>query len=288
MTTSQISFSDFCKRVFPAQKRCAQNSERRSVGQFVIDMLATCGCHIFNDPRTTPRKLHSGDDGRTFTQNYRNECREINLEKMKAFFLEIVESEDAEEIARQFFVSFSENVNKEALALALSYQLKALIENGKRDDIVGDIVAKEYERIISSPSEPIDKTVVLRPLYPEDACRRMFQQSQTATCYSDYPVILTVMNSGKVEWVNRKLVLKKGFYQNVEISETEFELPPTKPNTMAAVRFNLRFRDEGTYPFTWKITDYNGDDCFPNAPDMLSFNVSVTYIPLEKGGTHGV
>lgn len=275
-------------KVFPAQKRCSPNSERRTVGQFVIDMLATCGCHIFNDPRTTPRKLHSGGDGRTFTQGYRNECREINLEKMKAFFLEIVESEDAEEIARRFYVSFSEQVNREALALALSYQLKALIENGKKEDLVDDIVAEEYSRIISSQNEPVAKTVLLRPLYLDDSCRRMFQQSQTATCYSDYPVQLTVLNIGKVEWVKRKLVLRKGFYQNVEISNTEFEIPPTKPNNMATVRFNLRFRDEGTYPFTWKIVDYNGDDCFPNAPDMLSFKVSVTYIPLEKGGTHGV
>lgn len=279
MSTERISFSEFCKKVFPTGRR----SGRITSGQFVLKMLEVCGCTEFHDSETTPKKLHSGYDGRRFIPAFRRYCKSFDLVKTQEFFVGIIESEDANRIAREFRVPFSGEVSKETLALVLAYQLKAFIENKEEDDAVDDIVACEYKRIISSPKEPIQTKVIVHPLYSGDDFRRLFQQSLEAKCYEDLPVILTVLNTGKQVWKDRKLVLKSELHHSVAISDTEFKLECIKPNDMATVRFKMRFRDEGTFPFIWQIVDYNGDDCFPNKEDMLSFVVSVTYIPHKEG-----
>lgn len=276
-----ISFSVFCIRVFPAGKR----KGRVSTGQFVVNMLSACGCtdSILDNPNGIPKKLHSAIEGRTFSTEYRKMCKLIDLEKMKGFFVGVLKTEDTNRIAREYRVPFSVEVSKETLALALAYQLKAFIENKEEDDAVDDIVACEYKRIISSPKEPIQTKVIAHPLYSGDDFRRLFQQSLEAKCYEDLPVILTVLNTGKQVWKDRKLVLKSEPHHSVAISDTEFELGCIKPNDMATVKFKMRFRDEGTFPFIWQIVDYNGDDCFPNKEEALSFEVSVTYIPHKEG-----
>lgn len=280
MNIERISFSVFCKRVFPTGKK----SGRRSAGQFVADMLSVCGCtnSILNDPNGIPKKLHSAVEGRIFSQEYRSMCKLIDFVKMKSFFIEIVETEDANRIAREFRVHFSGEVNRDALASALAHQLKTFIENEEKEDIVDDIVACEYEKILSAPEAPLQKRVITQPLYAGDDFRKMFQSSFEANCYEDVHVLLTVLNTGKRTWRDRKLVLKKGLCSSVEISNKEFDLEEVKANDKAEVRFNLRFRDEGTFSFIWQILDYNGDDCFPNKEDMLSFEVSVTYLPRKE------
>lgn len=278
MIAGGISFSVFCNRIFPPGRKAG----RRSIGQFVIDMLATAGCTEFHDPETTPKKLHSGYDGRKFILEFRKYCKSFDASKTMNFFIEIFETEDANKIAREFYVPFSSEVNTSALALALAYQFKAFIENKEKEDIVEDIVACEYKKILSAPEAPLQNKVITQPLYAGDDFRKMFQSSFEANCYEDVRVLLTVLNTGRQTWRDRKLVLKKGLCSSVEISNKEFDLEEVKANDKAEVRFSLRFRDEGTFSFIWQILDYNGDDCFPNKEDMLSFEVSVTYLPRKE------
>ena len=134
---------------------------------------------------------------------------------------------DAGAVLLEWGVSVKDEPNKKALAIALTRQMKLLIDSDSED--VDDTVILDYQQIKLEGIDLKDKEY-RQPLYKGDNVSVYQNTRYEIASYDSVTHTWELMNAGKIVWTGRKLVYKRGPKDRPEAHPDVIDIPDVKPN----------------------------------------------------------
>jgi len=266
----KINFSQYCKNVYPY---CQHIS---SQGLFVSKLFVAGGSSSFSASVTADKeyqkKLYNGS--KPLTQKLKGSFPAvIQLDSLIALFEKYLNDDKVCQVMTAFAIPISHTPVKGTFSKALALQFCQFIKN--EDDDVDDIVAMEYQRLITEPVD--EKPQSLAPLYPGDSAYVIeFHPARVYSkkCYEQFDHTWFIRNTGTQTWHSRKLVFINYADVRPRVGTRSIDIPDTAPGRDIKITTSFDTRGfEGHYECIWEMQDSEGNDCFPN--NQRLFNVTI-------------
>lgn len=264
-----MKLGDLCKGVKPS---CPKLKSRE---KFIDGLFAAAGGAPFISD-SYKQGLCNG--GKPFTDALKEQNREKdNWQSLVTFFMTEIAEAKVGDVLLKFGIPEKETPNKKALSVALAKQMKALIDDDNED--VDEIVILEYQRAKEEAS-PEKVNMGMQPLYPGDSAYVQFIPNQTykIDCYGNVQHTWSIQNTGKIKWIERKLVYARGPKDRAAASPEEIPIPDVGPNEFVRISTDIDGRgfDEITRCI-WEMQDSDGKNCFPKRESLFCVTIDAKF-----------
>ena len=190
-----------------------------------------------------------------------------NLQSLTAFFTKAIADSLVTNVIAAFGIPEKDSPDKDALCIALSHQMRLLIDSDDED--VSDILTVEYQKAKNTDPADIAATqTTMRPLYPGDS---IYMKSNWRPVYSVcvdevFEHTWVFDNVGTQTWTGRRLFLSNNADVRPKAESNYVDIPDTPPNHTVTVTVRIDARSfEKTSECKWIMIDNEGNDCFPNS-----------------------
>lgn len=223
-------------------------------------------------------KLHSGK--RPLSKDLKIRCRQaFNLRSASAFFQKLCSECNQQLVISEFGFSESEQIDTEALSIALAQQFKRIIDSDDSD--VDNILSQAYRENCAKKISGEPPAEIQLPHYPGDDFFIPTQHvSKNAGCYETFQHTWEIENTGTQTWEDRCLCIlesDRSDFTLVRMLEKSIRLPKTLPHQKQKITAHLETRGkEGKSGYYWVMQDASGNVCFPEQ-DCGSITVDVTF-----------
>lgn len=234
------------------------------------------GSSYFSALNTTDKeyqkKLYNGS--KPLTQNLKDSFPDnIKLDALVGLFEKHLPDDQVRQVMTAFAIPVSFEPTKCIFTRALAFQFSCLIKNEDID--VDDIVAMEYQRLLTEPSD--EKPPSLAPLYPGDGAYVLeFQPERiySKNCYEQFDHTWVIRNTGNQTWRGRKLIFVNHAAVRPRADTNYIDIPGTAPGKDIKITTSFDTRgSEGHFECVWEMQDSESNDCFPNNKRL--FNVTI-------------
>lgn len=218
------------------------------------------------------KKLYNGS--KPLTQNLKDSFpANIQLDALVGLFEKHINDNHVRQAMTAFAIPVSLAPEKGTFSRALAIQFCYLIKN--EDSDVDDIVAMEYQRLLTEPS--YEGLQHLSPIYPGDSAYVLeFQPMRIylKKCYEQFDHTWVIRNTGNQTWRGRKLVFVNHATVRPRTDTNCIDIPDVAPGKDIKITTSFDTRGfEGRYECLWEMQDSQGNDCFPNNKKL--FNVTI-------------
>ena len=273
----KIKSYDFLNKIYPFV------SGQQNQGVFVINITNAAGSKYLTLPANkTKRTTAYLETERSYAKQtplpaaYKASFPDsIPIRDIDSFLKNIFRKEKIRECMDRFGIPGASEENLDYLVHALSMQFAAFIQSD--GDEADNIILTEYQRQLNGEPENI---FILQPtMYKnDDFWEEGKEREMNVGCYENVTHTWIIHNSGKCNWVGRKLVLVGSEDLEIDIKENEVTIPDTNPNEIVKVFVEIDSRGmEGSHECKWEMHDSAGNNCFPNHRWELNFKVVVTF-----------
>ena len=283
----------YFERIYPHIKTDSFYPSRRNAGIFITQCFCNAGSNFFTFTRG--KKYVSGDvplqrkiyDGsRQLTHEMKKSFNPFNIDGLVDYFNNNIEPDKFRDIMLAFGIPPTAERNETQFCKALSIQFKGFIDSD--DETVDDIVAIEYQRLLSEAAEVTPVAQPTRVLYPGDsiymssAIRSIYQ----VVCDERFQHTWDFSNVGNQTWRGRQLYLSNHDKIRPRAEVNYINIPDIPPGKSIKITADMDARSfEGRSECLWIMLDGDGNECFPNS-DSFTFIVDTTFPFENNGGSH--
>lgn len=248
---------------------------------FVSMLFVAAGSEYFSASTSSDKeyqkKLYNGS--KPLTKNMRDSFPSvINIIDVVAFFDEYINTNQLREVMNAFAIPVSVVPDKTLLSTALATQFQLFIQSDTND--VDDIVAMEYQRLLSEPEELVQ---LIKPLYPNDSayvCEFKPQRSYSVSTYERFQHTWAIKNTGTQTWRGRKLVFANHTEVRPRTDDNAIVIPDMIPGKDIKITTSFDARGcEGSFDCLWEMHDSDGNNCFPDNKRLFCVTIAVIYKP---------
>ena len=262
-------FAEFCKSIYPA---CPAFTNRESF----IDGLFEAAGRKLTISVSYKRNLFSGN--KPFIQSQKMDLRGYNNQKtLEDFFYENIADDKVMDVLLAFGVPEKNEPNKKSLSTALALQMKALIDCSDNDE-ADYLMLSVYQEVKAAPPDDETTISVFKSLYPGDEVYVGNKPTYKIQCHETVNHTWSIMNTGKVTWIGRKLVYRRGPKDRPEATPSEIPILTVKPqeNIEITTTFDGRGFD-GVFHCCWEMQDSDGENCFPKRESLFSVTIDAKF-----------
>jgi len=225
-----------------------------------------------NADKEYQKKLFNGS--KPLTQNLKDSFpANIQLDALVSLFEKHLKDDQVRQAMTAFAIPVSLAPEKGTFSRALALQFCRIIKN--EDSDVDDIVAMEYQRLLTEPADEPPQS--LAPLYPGDSAyvlEFLPARIYSKKCYEQFEHTWVISNTGNQTWRGRKLVFVNHAAVRPRTDSNCIEIPDVAPGKDIKITTSFDTRGfEGRYECLWEMQDSEGNDCFPNNKRL--FNVTI-------------
>ena len=266
-----MKFSDFFDLIISAF------SPSDTKPDFLSKMFASAGLPL-EYSESAKRKFYSGE--RDFSTDFKREHRQdFNTDSAASLFQELCARCDQHHVIAEIGLPESEQINTDALSLALTQQFKRIIDNDGPD--VDNILSQSYRENRAKTGSGEPPAEIQPPHYPgDDFFIPTRHVSKNVGCYETIQHAWEIVNTGTQTWEGRCLYIRESDDPPptlVRINETCIRLPKTLPRQKQKITAHLETRGkEGKSKYEWVMKDAAGNLCFPGQ-DCGSITIDVTF-----------
>lgn len=260
---------NFCKGIYPA---CPAFTNREGF----IDGLCEAAGRKLTISVSYKRNLFSGS--KPFVQSQKMDLKgHDNQKTLEDFFYENIADDKVMDVLLAFSVPEKNEPNKKALSTALALQMKALIDCDD-DEEADDLILAAYQDAKTAP--PDNETTVsgFKPLYTGDDVYVGTNPTYKIQSHETVSHTWSIMNTGKVAWIGRKLVYRRGSKDRPEAMPSEIPIPTVKPQEGVKITTTFDGRGfDGVFRCIWEMQDSDGDNCFPKRDLLFSVTIDAKF-----------
>ena len=260
-----MKLEDICRSVYPS---CPGIKSQKS---FIEELFRAAGNTVYISD-SYKKGLFNG--GKPFSDNQKALLRnKDNYSSLRSFFA--TQINDAGEVLVELGVPIKDEPNKKALASALAYQMKILIDSDVED--VENVITLEYQqaKLADSDARPFDNR---RPLYKGDSVAVYQTTRYEIESFDTVTHVWELVNNGKINWTKRKLVYKRGPKDRPEAHPDVIELPDVKPRESIKITTTIDGRGfDGVTHCKWEMQDSNGENCFPERELLFCVTIDAKF-----------
>ena len=260
---------NFCKGLYPA---CPAFTNHES---FIRALFTAAGRDVYISD-SYRRNLFSGY--KPFVEKQKSELRgHDNQKTLEDFFYENIADDKVMDVLLAFSVPEKNEPNKKALSTALALQMKALIDSGD-DEEADDLILAAYQEAKAAPPDDETMVSVFKPLYPGDDVYVGTNPTYKIQSHDTVTHTWSIMNAGKVTWIGRKLVYRRGAKDRPEALPSEILLPTVKPSESVKITTTFDGRGfDGIFHCFWEMQDSDGENCFPKRDSLFSVTIDAKF-----------
>ena len=260
---------NFCKGIYPF---CPTITNQQN---FIDGLFKAAGGTAYISV-SYKRQLYSGD--KEFVEAQKLDLRgHDNQKTLENFFYENIADGKIMDVLLAFNVPEKNEPNKKALSTALALQMKTLIDcsDGEEAD---DLILSAYQEAKATPTDGETIVSVFKALYPGDEVYVSTSPTYKIGCHDTVIHTWSIMNVGKVVWIGRKLVYRRGPKDRPEATPSEIPIPTVKPNESVKITTTFDGRGfDGVFHCCWEMQDSDGDNCFPNRDSLFSVTIDAKF-----------
>lgn len=264
-----MKLSELCKAVYPSCKK-----KLKSQTNFMNGLLMAAA--LGNKPwieDSYKKSLFNGH--KPFTDNLKLEFRrKDNLTTLVEFWGENID--DAGKVLSELSIPEKDGeADRDALTYALAKQLKLIIDSKEED--VEDIVALEYQEAKNNNAK-MAEGITKKPLYVGDSVSVVYDRNHVIQSYDKFLHTWELHNSGKIKWINRKLVYIRKPKDRPEANPSVIAVPDVEPGK--SIKITTTFDGRGFDGITnciWEMQDADGQNCFPQRESLFSVTIDAKY-----------
>ena len=260
---------DLCKGIYPS---CPAITNQQD---FIDGLFKAAGGTAYISV-SYKRQLFSGV--KAFVETQKSDLRgRDNQKTLEDFFFEKIADNKVMDVLLAFSVPEKNEPNKKALSTGLALQMKALIDCSD-DEEANDLIISVYQEAKAAPRDEETTVSVFTPLYPGDDV--YVGNNSTYKIYSLDTVAHTwsIMNTGKVAWIGRKLVYCRGPKDRPEATPSEIPIPTVKPQESIKITTTFDGRGfDGVFHCRWEMQDSDGENCFPKRDSLFSVTIDAKF-----------
>lgn len=260
---------NFCKGIYPS---CPTITNREN---FIDGLFKAAGGTAYISV-SYKRQLYSGD--KVFVEAQKADLRgHDNQKALEDFFYENIADGKVMDVLLAFSVPEKNEPNKKALSTALALQMKELIDCGD-DEEADDLILAAYQEAKAAPPDSETTVAVFKPLYPGDDVYVGTNPTYKIQSHQTVSHTWSIMNAGKVTWVNRKLVYRRGPKDRPEAAPSEIPIPTVKPQESVKITTTFDGRGfDGVFHCFWEMQDSDGENCFPKRDSLFSVTIDAKF-----------
>lgn len=260
---------NFCKGIYPS---CPTITNQQD---FIDGLFKAAGGTAFISV-SYKRQLYSGD--KVFVEAQKSDLRGHNNQKaLEDFFCENIANNKVMDVLLAFSVPEKNEPNKRALSTALALQMKALIDCGD-DEEAADLILPAYQEAKAAPHDANLTISAFQPLYTGDDVYVGTNPTYKIQSHQTVSHTWSIMNAGKVTWVNRKLVYRRGPKDRPEAAPSEIPIPTVKPQEHVKITTTFDGRGfDGVFHCCWEMQDSDGENCFPKRDSLFSVTIDAKF-----------
>lgn len=274
----------YFERVYPHIRSEIFYPSRKNNGIFITLCFCAAGSNYF--PFKKGKRYTSGDvpsqrkifDGsRPMTPDAKASFNPFNMDELAKFYEENIEDGKVREIMLVFGIPPQTEICKNYLCMALAVQFHAFVASNT--DEADDIVATEYQRLLSQPQErqcePYHQPSVL---YPGDQIysKSTFRPTYTVNIYELFQHSWEFENTGTQTWRGRRLYFSNHDAVRPRAETIYIDIPDTPPHKSVKITVSMDARGfEEKSECKWIMIDSENNDCFPD------YNI-FTFIVIAK------
>ena len=261
--------TDFCKGIYPA---CSSFKNQ----QDFIDGLCKAAGRELNIGTSYKRNLFSGS--KPFVESQKMDLRgHDNQKSLKDFFYANITDDKMMSVLQAFGVPEKNGPNKKALSTALALQMKALIDCND-DEEADDLILAAYQEAKAAPPDDETTVSVFKPLYPGDDVYVGANPTYKIQSHDSVMHTWSIMNAGRVAWIGRKLVYRRGPKDRPEATPSEIPIPTVKPQESIKITTTFDGRGfDGVFCCYWEMQDSDGENCFPKRESLFSITIDAKF-----------
>lgn len=260
---------NFCKGIYPA---CPTFTNHESF----IDGLCKAAGRELSISVSYKRNLFGGS--KPFVANQKIDLRgHDNKKSLEDFFYKNVADDKIMDVLLAFGVPEKNEPNKKALSTALALQMKALIDSGD-DEEADDLILAVYQEAKAAPPDDETAVSVFKPLYPGDDVYVGTNAIYKIQSHETVSHTWSIQNAGKVTWIGRKLVYRRGPKDRPEATPSEIPIPTVKPQESVKITTTFDGRGfDGVFHCFWEMQDSDGENCFPKRDSLFSVTIDAKF-----------
>ena len=261
--------ANFCKGIYPA---CPAFTNHEGF----IDGLCDAAGRKLTISVSYKRNLFGGS--KPFVQSQKMDLRgHDNQKALEDFFYQNIADAKVMDVLLAFSVPEKNEPNKKALSAALALQMKALIDCSD-DEEADDLIISAYQEAKAAPTDEETLISAFKPLYQGDDVYVGTNPTYKIGSHDTVPHTWSIMNVGKVAWIGRKLVYRRGPKDRPEAIPSEIPIPTVKPqeNIKITTTFDGRGFD-GVFHCFWEMQDSDGENCFPKRDSLFSVTIDAKF-----------
>lgn len=260
---------DFCKGVYSA---CSAFTNHES---FIRALFVAAGRDVYISD-SYRRNLFSGY--KPFVEKQKSELRgHDNQKTLEDFFYENIADDKVMDVLLAFSVPEKNEPNKKALSTALALQMKALIDCSD-DEEADDLILAAYQEAKAAPHDEDTTISAFKPLYTGDDVYVGANPTYKIQSHETENHTWSIMNAGKVTWVGRKLVYRRGPKDRPEATPSEIPIPTVKPQESVKITTTFDGRGfDGVFHCFWEMQDSDGENCFPKRDSLFSVTIDAKF-----------
>lgn len=260
---------DFCKGIYSS---CPTITNQQD---FIDGLFKAAGGTAYISV-SYKRQLYNGD--KVFVEAQKSDLRgHDNQKTLEDFFYTNIADGKVMDVLQAFSVPEKHEPNKKALSTALALQMKALIDCGDAEE-ADDVVLAAYQAAKAAPAD--DETVIstFKPLYPGDGVYVGTNPTYKIGSHDTVTHTWSIMNVGKIAWIGRKLVYRRGAKDRPEAQPSEIPIPTVKPNESVKITTTFDGRGfDGIFHCFWEMQDSDGENCFPKRDSLFSVTIDAKF-----------
>lgn len=258
-----MKLEDLCAGVY---KHCPNI---KSQDKFIVSLFTAAGDgHV---SKSYAKQLFTGAKG--FIENQKLPLRgKDNILSLISFFE--TEIGDAGAVLITLGIPEKQEPNKNALAVALAYQMKLLIESDEED--VEDILILQYQE--AKQKEVEVNAPFSKPLYPGDSISVYQNARYEILSFDKITHTWELINTGNIPWIGRKLVYKRKPKDRPEANPDTIEIPNIKPKESKKITTTIDGRGfDGITHCIWEMQDSDGENCFPGRESLFCVTIDAKF-----------
>lgn len=262
-------FKDFCKSIYPV---CSAFTNHEGF----IDGLCKAAGRVLSISKSYKRNLFNGS--KPFVESLKTDLQgHDNQESLEDFFYSNIADEKVIDVLQTFSVPEKHEPNKKALSTALALQMKALIDCSD-DEEADDVVLSVYQAVKAVPAGDETMVSTFKPLYPGDDVYIDIYPTYKIYSHDTVTHTWTIMNAGRVTWIGRKLVYRRGRNDRPEALPSEIPIPAIEPNESVKITTTFDGRGfDGIFHCLWEMQDSDGENCFPKRDSLFSVTIDAKF-----------